>query len=133
MARSEGMVNAVVVFIKPAAFPDAWEQTDLWESAARIPGVNVMRDDEGIEARRFGSQTSGQTMLYAADGQLLFSGGITEGRGHSGENDGRNAIVSLLSTGSSGKTATSVYGCPLFNEPTSDETPDNSCHAVSDN
>ena len=94
--------------------------------------VAVRVDPEGVEARRFGSQTSGQIMLYDADGQLLFSGGITAARGHSGDNAGRNAILSLLTSGSSEQRGTPVFGCPLFSEPSNGVTKD-SCNAVHSN
>lgn len=132
MAKAQGLVNANVVFVKPKGFPEEWEKTDLWSSAAMIPGVNLRVDDEGVEARRFGSRTSGQIMLYSADGQLLFSGGITASRGHEGDNDGRNSIMSILTNGSAEQAHTPVFGCPLFGEPLNDEVKD-SCNAVHSN
>ena len=132
MANAQGRVNANVVFVKPRDFPEDWEKTDLWSSAAMIPGVNLSVDDEGVEARRFGSQTSGQVLLYSADGLLVFSGGITSSRGHSGDNDGQTAIMSFLTSGSAEQRGTPVFGCPLFGEATSDQAKD-SCHVVHSN
>jgi hypothetical protein len=114
MAQSRGRVRAYVLFLKPSGFSDEWEKTDLWQSAASIPGVNVLIDDGGAEARRFHAATSGQTMLYDADGRLLFSGGITGSRGHAGDNAGRSAIVSLVNTGAAERAGTFVFGCQLF-------------------
>jgi len=94
---------------------DDWMKTDLWGNASRIPGATVTRDDNGEEAKRFHAATSGQTILYDADGKLLFSGGITGGRGHSGENAGRSAIMALLADGRSHCRETFVYGCSLLN------------------
>lgn len=85
-------------------------------------------DNDAAEARLFGSQTSGQVMLYDINGQLLFKGGITASRGHSGDNDGRRAIVSLLTQRSEDRAETPVFGCPLFEESSSDRAKD-SCHA----
>jgi hypothetical protein len=116
MAHSQGRVTAYVLFLKPAGFSDEWEKSDLWQSAAAIPGVNVVMDDGGIEARRFHAATSGQTMLYDADGRLRFSGGITGSRGHSGDNAGRSAIISLVNTGAAESAETAVFGCQLFGE-----------------
>jgi len=116
MAHSQGVLNARVLFVKPGGFGDAWEKTDLWTSAADIPGVSVTTDENGVEARRFGSATSGQVALYSAEGQLVFSGGITGSRGHSGDNDGRSAIQSLLATGKASKADAPVFGCPLAEE-----------------
>ena len=114
MTQAQGRVTAYVLFLKPAGFANDWERTDLWQSAASIPGVNVVVDNEGAEARRFHAVTSGQTALYDVAGHLLFSGGITASRGHSGDNAGRSAIVSLLNAGDAERTETSVFGCPLY-------------------
>src|SRR5947209_5955612 len=116
MAHCQGRLTAYVLFLKPEGFVDDWEKTDLWQSAASIPGVNVMVDDDGGEASRFNSQTSGQTILYDDEGRLMFSGGITASRGHLGDNDGESAIVSLVNKGSAVRTETSVFGCPLFDK-----------------
>jgi hypothetical protein len=116
MAHSQGRLRAYVLFLKPAGFSDGWEKTDLWESAVSIPGVYAITDERGDEARHFHAATSGQTLLYDKDGQLLFSGGITASRGHFGDNAGRSAIVSLVNAGSAEEVDTAVFGCPLFNE-----------------
>jgi hypothetical protein len=113
MTRLKGELTANVIFIKPKETPENWERTDLWRSASSIPGVKVMSDAGGIETNRFHAQASGQTMLYGADGRLLFSGGITASRGHSGDNAGRTAIVALVAAGKSERTATPVFGCYL--------------------
>jgi hypothetical protein len=114
LARSGGTVKTYVVFIKPDGFPEGWEQSDLWQKAARLPGVTPLLDPQGVEADRFGAWTSGQTMLYDDKGRLLFSGGITGARGHAGNNEGRAGLLALLTRASAGKTRTSVFGCPLF-------------------
>ena len=113
MAHCQGRLAATVLFVKPKGFSDDWQKTDLWNSAAAIPGVTVLSDDEGIEADRFQAVTSGQTVLYDAGGRLLFSGGITGARGHSGDNAGRSAIVSLLTRGEADRSSTFVFGCSL--------------------
>ena len=114
MAHTQGRLTAYVLFLKPAGFSDDWEKTDLWQSAVSIPGVRAKVDDDGAEARRFHAATSGQTILYDREGRLLFSGGITLSRGHSGDNAGRSAIVALVNAESADRTETSVFGCPLF-------------------
>lgn len=114
MAQAQGRVTAYVLLVKPAGAHGDWEKTDLLQSAASIPGVSVVVDDGGVEAHRFHALTSGQTVLYDAEGRLLFSGGITGSRGHSGDNAGRSAIVSLLNTGEAEQAETFVFGCPLF-------------------
>lgn len=113
MARLHNRATADVVFVHPRGFSEAWEKTDLWQSAARIPGVSVYSDFDAVEAAHFGALASGQTFLFAPDGKLLFSGGIVPFRGHAGDSPGRAAIVSLVSTGSAKLQQTSVYGCSL--------------------
>ena len=100
--------------MKPTGVSDEWAQSDLWRTAASLPDVTVVRDDDGLEARRFGASTSGQTLLYDEAGVLLFAGGITGARSHRGDNDGRRAIVELLNRESSSRAPTKVFGCALF-------------------
>ena len=114
MARVQGKMAAYVVFLKPE-HGSGWDDTDLQRSAAAIPGVSVLSDIEGAEARRFGAETSGHTLLFDRNGHLLFSGGITQSRGHSGENGGERAIISLVNNAAAERFATSVFGCALRN------------------
>jgi hypothetical protein len=114
MAQASVRPQAYVLFLKPAQFAHDWEKSPLWHSAAAIPNVTVVRDDDGLEARRFGAATSGQSMLYDVNGRLLFSGGITGSRGHAGDNAGRTAILALLHREVSGHNDTFVFGCSLF-------------------
>jgi hypothetical protein len=86
----------------------------LWGTASALPNVTVLRDDDGVEAARFGAVTSGQTLLYDANGELIFSGGITGARGHAGDNAGRRALIALLEHKEPFHRLTSVFGCSLF-------------------
>jgi hypothetical protein len=114
MARLRGRLEARVLFFQPASAPDGWSKTDLWRAAAAIPGVEIRRDAGGVEARRFGAETSGQVLLYDAVGRLLFSGGITALRGHAGDNAGSRAIAALLTRTEPGPAASPVLGCALL-------------------
>jgi hypothetical protein len=84
--------------------------------AAAIPGMTVHVDENGVETQRFQSETSGQAVLYAQSGQLMFHGGITFARGHGNDNPGVDPIESLLWHKSSvpGTASTPVFGCELF-------------------
>ena len=108
-------LQAYVMFIKPTEFAHEadWEKSDLWRSAAQIPGVTVGCDFGGREAQSFHAETSGYTLLYDKHGQLLFRGGITSSRGHSGDNAGRCAIVDFVMQGRANTDQTKVYGCAL--------------------
>src|SRR5262249_53212986 len=98
MAACQGKLTATVLMIHPRGLPQDWEKTDLWRSAAETPGGRAGTNEAGAEARRYGAQTSGQALLYSADGRLLFAGGITDSRGHIGDNAGRSTIESLVLT-----------------------------------
>ena len=113
MADVQGQAVAYVLFAKPANAGADWDDTDLRRSAAAIPGVTTLTDDDGAEALRFGAETSGHTLLFAPDGRLLFNGGITETRGHAGDNDGESAIVALVHRQPVERSQTFVFGCRL--------------------
>ena len=118
MAHAQGAIEAKVFMIRPDGMPAGWERTSLWDSAAAIPGVSVSFDAGGAECRRFGAATSGQALLYdGTGGRLLFAGGITESRGHAGDNAGSDAILTIArghAIAGAPAPATPVYGCPLF-------------------
>jgi hypothetical protein len=114
LAETQNKISVTVVFTIPDGVPADWEQGDLWNSAKGIPGLRVMRDQGGREARRFDVEGSGQVLLYSPSGKLLFSGGITASRGHEGDNVGRSAIVSFILHGRSAVNHTPVFGCSLL-------------------
>jgi hypothetical protein len=114
MAHCQGLVGAYVVFFHPGNSGEEWSHSDLWRAAEAIPGVRVQSDEDGREARLFHGETSGHTMLYDGQGRLLFDGGITASRGHSGDNDGRDAIEALLHGKTAQQAMTPVFGCPIF-------------------
>lgn len=97
MAESKRRVSARVYFYLLENDAASWAAGDLWRTVSRIPGVHPFVDPGAAMAGTFGVFTSGQTLLYGTDGQLLFRGGITPFRGHSGENAGRTALTALLS------------------------------------
>ena len=113
MQKLGGKLGAYVLVLKPEGLPEGWEKTDILISAQRIPGVQTLSDQGGTEAARFGAATSGQGMLFDESGHLLFNGGITQGRGHIGENEGFRRIASLVQTGRSDKNSSLVFGCAL--------------------
>jgi hypothetical protein len=113
MAHCQGKVNAQVFFLKPAEVAEDWAKTGLSRDASAIPDVAVHLDEAGREARLFHVATSGDVLLYAANGQLVFHGGITGSRGHSGDNAGRSAVEALL-LNKPAQSSAPVFGCSLF-------------------
>lgn len=117
MRCCKGQVDGFVCFFRPNDADGDWVKSDLYKTAASIPGVTAVWDHKGAAAKRFGAATSGAVVLYSADGRLLFSGGITRSRGMFGENDGRQTITALVHGESARLTSTPVFGCQLLDSP----------------
>jgi hypothetical protein len=81
------------------------------------PEQDVRHDLDREEARRFGVATSGHVLLYDRRGALIFSGGITAGRGERGDNLGRAAVLGLIMGKNGGDPGFPVFGCPLATPP----------------
>lgn len=113
MARAPKDVAVTVIFVKPKGAGSNWDDTDLRRGAAAIPGVTTVTDEGGVEAKRFGAETSGHTLVFDRRGTLVFSGGITATRGHAGDNAGENAALAALREQLSGRDRTAVFGCSL--------------------
>lgn len=120
MAHARGRLDASVFFYYPPEKDREWARTDLWDTATAIPGVRAFDDRNAVAAQTFGALTSGQTLLYDGAGRLLFKGGITAFRGHSGDNAGRSAIAALLLSDRTSlkdlPVTTPVFGCSLKGE-----------------
>jgi len=113
MTRAGGQVDAHILFVQPRGAPADWCDGDLWNQAKDIPGVNVSVDDDAKDAAVFGATTSGQVIVYDPSGAIRFSGGITDSRGHDGDNAGFSAILELIRRGKTAVSTTPVYGCSL--------------------
>lgn len=113
MARSKGKVAVNLLFVKPKEFDESWVKTDLFMQAKGMRGVQVYIDNEGKQAQIFGGATSGEGFLYDEQGALVFSGGITSSRGHSGDNVGRASIVDLIHRRKPLAMHTKSFGCSV--------------------
>jgi hypothetical protein len=113
MAHAGDRISAKVIFVQPRGAGANWTDGDLWQAAEKIPGVSVAVDPDGADSLALGASTSGQVALFDPSGRLLFSGGITDGRGHEGDNIGLDAILSLVRGRQTNTVTTPVYGCPL--------------------
>lgn len=122
MAQTQGKLKAQVLFQKPDGVAESWVKTDLWKTTEKIPGVEVLIDDDGQQAKSLGATTSGQTFLYDQEGRLIFHGGITGARGHEGDNAGHSAIVALVNGKQSNIDQSPFFGCLLFNKTNTQES-----------
>jgi hypothetical protein len=92
--------------------PD-WVPSALEAALAHIPGLRHRPDRGGEEARRFGAATSGHVLLYDTRGGLIFSGGITPGRGEPGDSRGRAALLGQIMGPEGEGPRHPVFGCSL--------------------
>lgn len=117
IAKVGGKLETDIFFYLPPGENSSWARTELWRTATAMPGVHAFEDRDAEMAKKFGVFTSGQMLLYGADGLLLFKGGITAFRGHSGDNAGRIALTALLQgpipSASHLPVVTRVFGCSL--------------------
>ena len=127
MARADGRLAARVLCLAAGDGPADRGPSEIVAAAGSTPGVRVLADLDGAEARRFGAATSGQTLLYDRGGRLVFRGGITAARGHAGGNAGLEAVLSFLRTGNPDPDRTPVFGCPLFGPAESTAAPPRPC------
>jgi len=113
-ADCEGDLSIEILFAQPPELVENVRSTDLWQSAAQIPGAMLLEDRGGALARSLGATTSGQVFLFDAGSALRFSGGITSSRGHAGNNAGRVAIEAIVHKEAPGIKTTPVFGCSLW-------------------
>lgn len=86
--------------------------SNLLNELREFPSSTIHVDYSGAETQRFGVFTSGQILVYDTNQALLFSGGITGGRGHAGDNPAEESLVRQI-LDRSGEVHTPVFGCHL--------------------
>jgi len=92
---------------------EQWTQSSLTAAVRNFPHTTITVDPDGKLAEKFGALTSGDAQLFSPDGRLLFHGGVTESRGHSGDSAGSNAILQYVNGGGSSISETPVFGCAI--------------------
>lgn len=105
-----------VVLVRPEGTEAGFEEGDVAERAAKIPGAKVVIDRDAREANRFVAKTSGSVVVYGATGTLLFTGGITSARGHEGRAPSFDQILAAVARGNGTQSLTSsapTFGCAL--------------------
>jgi hypothetical protein len=111
--KKSGAVTPVitVLFFRPRG--SGWAPNGLWRMAQSLENAHVVWDDDGREANKFGARTPGYALLYSAEGNLLFRGGVTGSRGHRGDNDGLDELAASLDSQRPARAASRVFGCAL--------------------
>ena len=84
----------------------------LIETARALPDAEQEFLSEDAVLARYGARTSGQALFYDLHGKLVFSGGLTDSRGESGESVGIDAVKNAIA-GRKCIDKLPVYGCAL--------------------
>jgi hypothetical protein len=100
-----------IVLLSPQGIAIDWSE-HIAAIAQRIPEATIVTDVEGEAAHTFGASTSGHVVVYDPTGELTFSGGITAGRGHVGDNRGRRDLIGALRGGDHAHEHP-IFGCGL--------------------
>jgi hypothetical protein len=113
MSRYAGRLHARVLLVDPPDVAAGWDDTVLSERARSIPGVWLGQDKGGREAARFSARVSGFSLLYDAEGRLLFAGGLTAMRGHEGGSLGLRQIAAAVEGRPLETRRGPTFGCAL--------------------
>jgi hypothetical protein len=113
LAHARRPVAVHLLFYNPHDAPSHWLEGTLWRQANAIKDASVVIDRDGTAALSLGATTSGEVVVYDTQGKVLFCGGITDGRGHEGDNAGQSAVLALLQNQTPRVRRTPVYGCSL--------------------
>ena len=104
-------INAV--FVVPPEVQSGWEESPLLEECRSIPGIVTSLDFGGKESNLFGAKTSGDVFIFNSQGKVIFSGGITNGRGQVWTDRERETFESALTSPNHIEHAP-TYGCALL-------------------
>lgn len=108
LCRAQGTLPRTFVLASTPSDPGLeWTDTPTLRRCRMLPDAQVMVDEGGVEASRFGVVVSGTILVYDPAGRLRYAGGITATRGHEGDNPGADALTLVL-----GDSKESVSNCP---------------------
>lgn len=106
-------LQTIAVSTVPITADAAWLDTVTTSRARLLPAAELFIDHDGREAERFGATTSGLVMLFDAEGNRKFAGGVTASRGHEGDNLGRSTLAKVLRGESVALPELPAFGCRL--------------------
>ena len=113
LQRYPDALRATALVYQPKGAAHEWQQAANYRWAQQLPNTQVLADVDAQLARHVGLLVSGAVVLYGADGQPRYYGGITAARGHVGDNLGSQAIASWIEGVSADTTYAPVYGCAI--------------------
>jgi len=111
---ANGELDVTVVISLAGKLDPSDRESAIVKRVQSTKQAKVFFDHGGVETRRFGAETSGFVAAYGPDGRLQFAGGITGGRGVTGENSSLRALQSAIWNRQPASFARLVFGCSLL-------------------
>ena len=112
----DALPNVCVVAAAPRSSGDRWWSNQFLERVERLPNARLVRDAGGVETALFGARISGTVLLFDANGNRLYAGGVTMSRGHAGDNVGLQAVTDLLVNHDANVSPIPPLGCDMVRE-----------------
>lgn len=109
-------IKGTKTFVVFNVLDENWNESEHWETVKKLSGVTAVSDRNGIETKNFGVETSGHAILLDENRRIVFAGGLTAARGHTGESTGGEFIRSWHRKRGSETLISKVFGCGLFGE-----------------
>ncbi len=119
MVRKHDMVLQPIFYL-PGSKPETWARADYWDRVVDAGAHEPLIDVDGGVARQFHATTSGHAILFSVDGEVLYSGGITSGRVHEGDNLGLTTLTRVLEQVPVQDATFPVYGCSIVKKQDND-------------
>ncbi len=85
-----------IVAVVPQHADRSWLESAVIRRALHLPSAQLVIDEEGREARRFGAEISGTVVYFDHRHHLQYCGGVTGARGHVGNNTGRSSLFQII-------------------------------------
>lgn len=106
--------NFVAVAYCPGTKDDSWIESSLTAILRNVGQSQIVIDRDGRYCECFGVHTSGHAVVYDDAGKLIFSGGVTPGRGHEGHSQAASDLVDKINGLPGEVSHWPVYGCLII-------------------
>ncbi len=116
LVPANALPNVCIVAAAPRSSGDRWWSNQFLDRVGRLPNARLVRDSGGVETALFGARISGTVLLFDADGNRLYAGGVTMSRGHAGDNVGLQAVTDLLVNHDASVSPIPPLGCDMVRE-----------------
>ncbi|QEG20794.1 hypothetical protein [Mariniblastus fucicola] len=105
--------NLIAYAYRPESAPDSWIESSSTAILRKFEGTVIDPDAEASVSRQFGARVSGHVFVYDGNDKLVFSGGITPGRGHEGYCEASLQFVRSVNGATTESTQWPIFGCEI--------------------